>query len=131
MKALLKITIVSLSLALVIFSGTAPAGQGAKRTAIPSKDAQKEAMVLVMDIFVDDYKKAETSDAKARLAATLYQQGKEVKDDAAVRYVCWREARDLAATAGDTSLAMAVIDDMSRVFELEPLFWRTYRRGGD
>jgi WD40 domain-containing protein len=97
-------------------------GQNGKKTPIPSKEAQKDAVVLILDIFSDDYKKADTNDAKARLAATLYQQGKDVKDDAAVRYVCWREARDLAATAGDTNLAMAVIDDMSRLYDVDPLF---------
>lgn len=120
MKTLLKIALVPLSIALLIVAGAALAGQG-KRAGIPSKEAQKDAMVLIMDIFIDDFKKADTSDAKSRLASTLYQQGKEVKDDLAVRYVCWREARDLAATAGDTSLAMAIIDDMSRIYDVEPL----------
>jgi hypothetical protein len=97
------------------------AGQDTKRLPMPPMPAQTKAMQLILDIFGDDYKKAATNDAKSKLAATLFQQGKEVKDDDATRYVCYREARDLAAKANDVSLAMVVIDEMNRLYDVDAL----------
>ena len=94
-------------------------GQRTPRTPVPAKGEQDKAMNLLLDIFADDWAKATTREAKGREAAFLYEQGKDVKDDAAVRYVCWREARDLAAKAGDTNLAMAIIDEMARQFNVD------------
>jgi WD40 repeat protein len=88
---------------------------------IPDVKAQHAAMSLLLDIVSDDYKNATTSDDKAKLASFLFGQGKQVKDDSAVRYVCWREARDLAAKAGDINLAMAVIDEIDRAYEVDAL----------
>jgi len=97
------------------------AAQGPTRGAVPESTAQAKSLTLILDIFGDDYKKATTNEAKTRLAATLFQQGKEVKDDDATRYVCYREARDLAAKANDVSLAMVVIDEMNRLYDVDAL----------
>ncbi|MBI2804999.1 MAG: WD40 repeat domain-containing protein [Planctomycetes bacterium] len=100
--------------------GPSSAQPGAK-AAIPAAAEQAKALKLVLDVFGDDLENATTKEAKARLAATLFQQGKEVKDDKAVRYVCFREARDLAARANDTSLALVIVDEMTRLYDLDAL----------
>jgi WD40 repeat protein len=114
-----------LAIAALTFSSvallTADAAQGTTRGPIPDAAAQAKALNLILDIFGTDYKKAATNDAKSKLAATLFQQGKEVKDDDATRYVCYREARDLAAKANDVSLAMVIIDEMNRLYDVDAL----------
>ena len=95
--------------------------QGTGKTPVPDKTAQDKAFKLVLDIFGDDLEKATTESAKAKLAAYLLQQGKEVKDDPAIRYVCYREARKLAAQAGDANLALAVIEETSRTYDVDAM----------
>jgi WD40 repeat protein len=110
----------SLLVALIIAPLSLATAQDARQP-IPDQNAQTKALKLVLDIFLEDLEKATTNEAKSRLAATLFQQGKEVKDDAAVRYVCFREARDLAAKGGDINLALVVIDEMNRNYDVDAL----------
>ncbi|HZZ79368.1 MAG TPA: WD40 repeat domain-containing protein [Gemmataceae bacterium] len=97
------------------------AAQEPGKTPIPDKTAQAKAHKLLLDIFADDIEKATTADAKTKLAAHLFGQGKEAKDDAAVRYVCYKEAGELAAKGGDVNLALAIAEETSRVFAVDPL----------
>jgi WD40 repeat protein len=97
------------------------AAQPTTKTPIPDKAAQGKAMKLVLDVFGDDFSDATTADKKVKLANKLFQEGKEVKDDAAVRYVCYREARDLAATANETGLALAIVDEIDRLYAVDAL----------
>lgn len=99
-------------------------GQRATRTPIPQKADQDRALKILLGIFAEDWAKATTRDAMAKEAAYLYEQGKDVKDDVAIRYVCWREARDLAAKAGETNLAMAIIDEMSRHYDVDAFLFK-------
>lgn len=126
MQRRLKPTIQVLTLGVTLFgmwlaAQTPSAAQGTAKTPVPSEAAQKKPMQLLFDIFGDDLEKATTIEAKAKLASVLFQQGKEVKDDPAVRYVCWREARDLAARANDTGLALAIVDEINRVYAVDAL----------
>jgi WD40 repeat protein len=111
------VAVASLLLAWSLLS----AAQGTGKTPVPDQAAQAKAHKLLLDIFGDDLQKATSNDAKAKLAAYLFQQGKEAKDDAAVRYVCYREASDLAAKGADASLALAIVDELSRVYDADPL----------
>lgn len=103
---------------------TLSAQPGSSKQSLPNEADQKRAMKLIADIFGEDYEKATTNEAKTKLASTLLQQGKEVRDDDAVRYACFREARDLAAKGGDVSLAMVAVDEISRTFEVDPLLMK-------
>src|SRR3989442_10211499 len=76
---------------------------------------------LNQEMYKEDHAKAQKeAAAKARLAAALLQDGKETNDDAAGRYVLYREARDLAAQAGDAPGALQAIDELALAFELDP-----------
>jgi WD40 repeat protein len=126
MKLYMKPTIflVALPVLLLVYWLTLPplpAAQGSAKGPLPDKKAQDTALKLVLDIFGDDLESATTNEKKLKLAAQLFQQGKEVKDDAAVRYVCYREARDLAAKANETGLALSIVDELSRNYDVDAL----------
>lgn len=101
-----------------------PASQGTKKTPVPDQPALDRAMKLLIDIFADDLKKATNNDAKAKLAAYLFQQGKEAKEDAAVRFVCYREASELAARGSDANLALTIVEELGRSFDIDELAWK-------
>ncbi len=98
---------------------TSSPAQKSGKLPIPDAAAQDKAKKLILDIFGDDFAKATTNEAKTRLAATLFQQGKEVKDDPATRYVCYREARDLSAKGIDVGFALAVVDEIARLYDVD------------
>ena len=117
-----KILVAALGASFLMFGLAAMlSAQGGGKRAVPDQAAQDKAMKLVRDIFGDDLAQASTSDKKVKLAAYLFQQGKDVKDDPAVRYVCFSEARDLAAKANETSLALAIVDELSRGYDVDAL----------
>jgi hypothetical protein len=114
------VTAAVFGLAVGFWLSSSPAAQGRGKIVPPDKAALDKAMKLVVDVFGNDLEMATTSEKKARLAATLFQQGKEVKGDA-LRYVCFREARDLAARANETTLALTIVDEMSRTYDVDAL----------
>ena len=95
--------------------------QDGKKLPIPNEAAQVKALKLIDDIFQEDFAAAKQPEAKSKLAAYLFQQGKESQADPANRYILYREARDLAASAGDARLALAAADELSRQFEVSAL----------
>ncbi|MBM3994291.1 MAG: WD40 repeat domain-containing protein [Planctomycetes bacterium] len=121
MKPFAKVTLFSIGIAIVAIASTHLPAQPAQRTPVPDAAAQGRAMKLLLDIFAAELDDATTRDKKLRLASTLFQQGKEIKDDQAVRYVCFREARDLAAKANETTLALAIVDELSRDYDVDGL----------
>jgi WD40 repeat protein len=104
--------------AAVIFSLSAQ--DAGKKLPIPDQAAQAKALALVLDIFKEDMDAAKDAEAKTRLANNLLQQGRESRDDAANRYVLFREARILAAKAGDANLTLRAVDEMTRGFDVNP-----------
>lgn len=99
-----------------------PSGAGVKKTPIPDKAAQEKSFTLVLDIFKEDFEKAEKSpEEKVKLAGVLMQQGRESRDDVANRYVLFREALGLASGAGDFHLTFQIIDELGRDFAVDPI----------
>jgi hypothetical protein len=90
---------------------------GGKRTAVPDQAAQKKVEGLIRELFQEEYAKAQKdSQARARLAATLLQEGKDTADNIPGRYVLFREARELAASAGDAPTALQAIEELAAEF---------------
>jgi hypothetical protein len=112
-----------LSILLVsgFFALSLSAGDAAKKLPVPDKASQDKALALVLDIFKEDLGAAKEPEAQAKLAANLLQQGKESRDDAANRYVLFREARLLAARAGDANLALLAVEETVRDFDVNSL----------
>src|SRR5207302_3123668 len=75
------------------------------KAAVPHAAAQARAEEEIKDLFKEEYAKRKRADMAA-LAKTFWRRGLETKDDAAARFVLWREAADLAARAGDLDTAV-------------------------
>ncbi|MCY3023270.1 MAG: hypothetical protein NTW87_30195 [Planctomycetota bacterium] len=99
---------------------TAVAFAGDARLAEPPKEAQQEAEKTIKELFAEDYKKT-TPDDQSALAFKLLAKSGGTKDDPKAQYVLLREARDMAAKAGDVATAMAAIDQMAGIFEVDAL----------
>jgi hypothetical protein len=102
-------------------AGTLLRAGGTGRAAVPAQGARDRAAALVAEVFKQDLESADDADALTRLANTLLQQAKDVKDDAALRYVLLANARDLAAKAGDVTLAFVAADELGKSFDVNPL----------
>ena len=88
-----------------------------KRLTVPDAAAQKEAEKLIRGIFKDEYSKKAPAD-RISLAKKLLQQGLETTDSPAAGYVILREAADLAALSGETSVALQAISELSRLYRI-------------
>jgi WD40 repeat protein len=108
------------SLICLAFISTLPLGarDQAKRQPVPNKAALDKAEDLVNDIFKEEITKANSAEARVKLAEYLIQQGDESGEDPAARYVLYRQARDLAVLAGNPQLALTTIDKLTQHFEL-------------
>jgi WD40 repeat protein len=118
------------ALALLALAGASPvsgvAQAPAARAAAPDAAEQARAESAIRKIFKDEYARAEGDAAAAReLAATLLQQARATTDSPALRFVALREARDLAARAGDLPAAYQAAADLARDFAVDPLLMKT------
>ena len=92
------------------------------RTPVPDAAALAKAEKDIKDVFKDDFAAAKKrADAAAELAGKLLKQAQDTKDNPAARYVLFREARDMAVSAGDGAQAVAAIDQMSVDFAVNAL----------
>lgn len=110
---------VTLLVALVPFALLHAGSPG--KTPAPDKAAQDKALKLVLEVFQEDLQNAREPAARVKLAAELLQQGRETKDDLALRFVLLREARDLAAEGGDAALAFSAIEEIGKTFVVDVL----------
>lgn len=94
--------------------------QDATAPLLPEPDAnvQKDTLKLVRDLFKDEYARKSPADQQG-LARKLLAKGSEAKDDANARYVLLREARDIAAGAGDVETSLKAVDELSRAFAVD------------
>jgi hypothetical protein len=84
----------------------------------PDAAAQKETLKQLKDLFKDDYAKKAPAD-QAALARKLLAKGLETNDDPTSKCVLLKEARDLAAGAGDAETALAAADELGRAFAVD------------
>jgi uncharacterized protein (TIGR03067 family) len=97
-----------------------PAQGTEKKPLPPAREAVEEAAKEVKKIFKKEYEDArEDPAARVKLAGTFLTQARETKDDPPSRYVLLREARDLAASGGDLTLAGEVIEEALSSFSLD------------
>jgi hypothetical protein len=75
---------------------------------------------LVRELYTKEYADR-TPSARQKLAAKLLDQADRTKNDATARYVLWKEAADLAAQAGDSTLAMRALTRMDRDFQINAM----------
>ncbi len=88
------------------------------KLAIPSEPDQQQSLELIREIYGEELGSAKTSSKKQALAKKLLGKAKEAIDPTN-RYVLLREARDLAAQAGDVDLAFFAIDEMDSRYQVD------------
>jgi hypothetical protein len=91
----------------------------------PGVAAQKTAEDSLKRLLKDDFAAAKR-DAAACVALTkkLLQYGLEEKRDLGLRYVCFREARDLASKTGDFQTALEAVSALGGTFEIDELLMK-------
>ncbi len=86
---------------------------------VPPAAAQTKAEAMIKQLFRKEYA---LPDARSRLelARVLLDQGEATTNDAAARYVCYRESCDRAAKGGDVAIAFRAIEATGRDFAIDP-----------
>ena len=87
------------------------------RLPVPDEAAQAAAEKAIKEEHKDDYAKKKPAEIQA-LAALLRRKGKDSQRKPETRFVLFREARDLAARAGDLPLALQVANEMAVHFDV-------------
>ncbi len=87
------------------------------KPAPPGANAQREAERTIRETYVADYAGRAPEQRKA-LAAKLRERARKSGDDEARQYVLLREARDLAARAGDLPASMEAVEEMAFFFDV-------------
>jgi len=95
-----------------------PEPKPAVKKPVPEADKQAEAQKQVHAAHTDDYARKKPAD-QLTLSGRLVREANAAQDDPAVRFVLFREARDLAAQAGDLDESFRVIADMATWFTVE------------
>ena len=88
------------------------------KLAIPSEPAQQQSLELIREIYGEELGSAKTASKKQALANKFLGKAKEATDPTN-RYVLLREARNLAAQAGDVDLAFFAIDEIDSHYEVD------------
>jgi hypothetical protein len=97
--------------------GASEGGPPDGRAAVPERAAQEEALRVLKDVFAEEYGKEASADRLA-FAARLLERAGEAGNDDATHYVMLREARDIAAGAGDVGAALAAAGAIADAFEV-------------
>src|SRR5438045_8108105 len=103
----------------IMVLGLLVAGQD-ERVNPPSEEAQANALKQIRDIFKDDYA-VKTTSAQKKLGALLLKQGRDTKDDAALQYILFREAAELAGRYGDLDTLLGSLRSEEHTSELQSL----------
>jgi hypothetical protein len=91
-----------------------------KRRPIPDKEAQVKVLKVIKDLYKADYAKRKPEDL-LELAAKLLQEAADTKGDPTVRFVLLREARDVAAQAGNTAMCLEAVSLIAKEYDIDAL----------
>jgi len=104
----------------------APSPQSTQKTAPPTDEQElQRAEQAVRQTFKEEYDQATGFARKTQLATLLLDAARATSDDATLRFVLLREARDTAVAAGDVELASQAIDQIAGFHEVDALGMRT------
>jgi WD40 repeat protein len=103
-----------------VTTGWSVAGKPPLRPTAPDLKAQTEAEKKIREGYVAEY--AGKSPAERQTLATkLLERGLKARGDADRCYVLLREARDLAARAGDLALSLRAVEETAFLFDVDEL----------
>lgn len=109
--AVLLVSITSLTLATEAESNKRP---------VPSRLDLTASEKLVNELFHDQFARLKPLD-RSPLAASLLEQGGATNGDDAAKFVLLRQARDVAAAAGDLRMAFKAADKLADSFDVDRL----------
>src|SRR6185436_15922 len=92
-------------------------GADAPKLHVPDEPSQAKAEATIRNIFKSEYDSNHPAQRRA-LAKKLLDQARDVKTEATSRFVLYREARNVASSAGDVVVALRAVDEMSKVFAI-------------
>ena len=84
----------------------------------PDAAAQREALGVIKDLFKTEYARRSPAEMQA-FGRLLLEKAEEARKDPAARFVMLREARDIAAQAGDSTTALAAVDGLAASFAVD------------
>jgi len=95
-------------------------------TPAPAPDAAKirEAEKSLRETFKNEYARRAPADLDA-FSKKLLAEGQKTQDDPVARYALLSEARDVAAQAGDVTLAFSAVDELDRNFVVDEVALKT------
>jgi hypothetical protein len=89
-----------------------------RRLPEPAAAVQQETAKRIRELYKEDFARRTPADLQA-LAQKLLKDGRATTDDPDARYVLLREAKDLAAQAGDTPAALAAADVLAKLYAVD------------
>ncbi|HZE97378.1 MAG TPA: LamG domain-containing protein [Planctomycetota bacterium] len=90
----------------------------AEKAAEPAAGDLKEAERIIRLHYKAEYSRTKPAELRA-FSRTLLTAGRDPMNDAASRYVLFREAREVAVQAGDPRAAIDAIDETAKVFAVD------------
>lgn len=88
------------------------------RLPVPNSTAQAKVLKTIREQYKSQYA-LRTAEDQLALAKQFREQAEAAKDEPARQYVLLREARELAVNAGDLDLVFALIDELSKTFNVD------------
>jgi hypothetical protein len=90
----------------------------------PDEPPQAKAEAMIRQLFKAEYASNEPA-ARRALAKKLLAQAQDERTEAASRFVLFREARNVAASAGDVLTALRAVDEMNKVFAIDLIAYKS------
>ncbi len=87
----------------------------------PSEEQLEQASTIVRDLYSQEFKNAKLDKDKRDFAKKLIEDVERIEADSAGRFVLLRAARDIAAKAGDVTVAIEACDRLGREFRVDLL----------
>ena len=107
------------TLAILLFCLPVQFGRAQDKIAPPDAESLQKATALVRELYKEKYEAAATAEQKQALAAELLKKATTLQNDAATRYVILRDAGSYSVKAGDMKLALQVVEEMDRTFQID------------
>jgi hypothetical protein len=98
----------------------APPATAPSLPALPGTGAQQSARNRIRDIYAAEYANP-SYQVKRALARKLIEQADQTKRDSDAKFMLYREARDVAAAAGDVPSAFEAVNRLSQAFPVVKL----------